>query len=30
MYFYSGMADIAAETQDREYQSAVISLWDNM
>jgi hypothetical protein len=30
MYFYSGMADIAAETRDREYQSAVISLWDNM
>ena len=30
MYFYSGMADIAAETHDREYQSAVISLWDNM
>jgi uncharacterized protein len=30
MYFYSGMADIAAETNDRDYQSAVISLWDNM
>ena len=30
MYFYSGMADIAAEMQDRDYQSAVISLWDNM
>jgi DUF1680 family protein len=29
-YFYSGMADIAAETQDRDYQSAVISIWDNM
>jgi uncharacterized protein len=29
-YFYSGMADVAAETQDRDYQSAVISLWDNM
>lgn len=29
-YFYSGMADIAAETQDHDYQSAVISLWDNM
>jgi DUF1680 family protein len=29
-YFYSGMSDIAAETQDRDYQSAVISLWDNM
>ena len=30
MYFYSGMADIAAETGDRDYQSAVISLWDNV
>jgi DUF1680 family protein len=30
VYFYSGMADIAAETGDRDYQSAVISLWDNM
>ncbi|MFZ1941443.1 MAG: beta-L-arabinofuranosidase domain-containing protein [Terracidiphilus sp.] len=30
MYFYSGMADIAAETHDRDYQSAVISLSDNM
>lgn len=30
MYFYSGMADIAAEMHDRDYQSAVISLWDNM
>jgi DUF1680 family protein len=30
MYFYSGMADIAAETGDHDYQSAVISLWDNM
>jgi hypothetical protein len=30
MYFYSGMADIAAETKDPDYQSAVISLWDNM
>jgi uncharacterized protein len=29
-YFYSGMADIAAETHDTDYQSAVISLWDNM
>jgi DUF1680 family protein len=29
-YFYSGMSDIAAETHDRDYQSAVISLWDNM
>ena len=30
IYFYSGMADIAAETHDPDYQSAVISLWDNM
>lgn len=30
VYFYSGMADIAAETHDHDYQSAVISLWDNM
>lgn len=30
MYFYSGMADIAAETGDRDYQSAVLSLWSNM
>jgi uncharacterized protein len=30
MYFYSGMADIAAETHDPGYQSAVLSLWDNM
>lgn len=30
MYFYSGMADIAAETGDHDYQSAVLSLWDNM
>lgn len=30
MYFYSGMADIAAETGDPDYQSAVLSLWDNM
>ncbi len=30
MYFYSGMADVAAETGDRDYQSAVVSLWDNM
>ena len=29
-YFYSGMSDIAAETGDRDYQSAVLSLWDNM
>ena len=30
MYTYSGMADIAAETGDVDYQSAVMSLWDNM
>jgi len=30
VYFYSGMADIAAETHNRDYQSAVASLWDNM
>lgn len=30
VYFYSGMADIAAETGDRDYQSAVASLWDNI
>ena len=29
-YFYSGMADIAAETGDQDYESAVLSLWDNM
>ena len=29
-YCYSGMADVAAETGDVDYQSAVISLWDNM
>jgi len=30
MYSYSGMADVAAETGDPDYQSAVMSLWDNM
>ncbi|HXS67395.1 MAG TPA: beta-L-arabinofuranosidase domain-containing protein, partial [Candidatus Polarisedimenticolia bacterium] len=30
MYFYSGMADVAAETGDIDYESAVMSLWDNM
>jgi DUF1680 family protein len=30
VYSYSGMADVAAETGDMDYQSAVISLWDNM
>ncbi|HVV06466.1 MAG TPA: beta-L-arabinofuranosidase domain-containing protein [Puia sp.] len=29
-YTYSGMADVAAETDDVDYQSAVLSLWDNM
>lgn len=29
-YFYSGMADIAAETGDQDYQSAVLALWNNM
>src|SRR5471030_2777297 len=29
-YFYSGMADVAAETHDTDYQSAVMSLWDNL
>ena len=29
-YTYSGMADVAAETKDVDYQSAVLSLWDNM
>lgn len=30
VYNYSGMADVAAETRDMDYQSAVMSLWDNM
>jgi DUF1680 family protein len=29
-YNYSGMADVATETHDTDYQSAVMSLWDNM
>ena len=29
-YIYSGMADVAAETHDMDYQSAVMSLWDNL
>ncbi len=29
-YSYSGMADVAAETRDVDYESAVMSLWDNM
>ncbi|HET7625561.1 MAG TPA: beta-L-arabinofuranosidase domain-containing protein, partial [Verrucomicrobiae bacterium] len=30
VYTYSGMADVAAETGDVDYQSAVMSLWDNL
>ncbi len=30
VYNYSAMSDVAAETGDIDYQSAVISLWDNM
>jgi hypothetical protein len=30
VYSYSGMADVAAETGDLDYQSAVVSLWDNL
>ncbi|MBI5383108.1 MAG: glycoside hydrolase family 127 protein [Verrucomicrobia bacterium] len=29
-YSYSAMADVAAETGDLDYQSAVMSLWDNL
>jgi uncharacterized protein len=29
-YLFSGMADVAAETHDADYQSAVLSLWDNL
>jgi len=29
-YNYSAMADVAAETADRDYESAVMSLWDNI
>jgi DUF1680 family protein len=29
-YLFSGMADVAAETHDVDYQSAVRSLWDNL
>ncbi|GAB3902798.1 glycoside hydrolase family 127 protein [Mucilaginibacter boryungensis] len=29
-YNYSGMADVAAETGDVDYQSAVMSIWDNL
>lgn len=30
VYSYSAMSDVAAETGDVDYQSAVMSLWDNM
>ena len=30
VYTYSGMADVATETHDADYQSAVLSLWDNL
>jgi len=30
VYLYSAMSDIAAETKDPDYQSAVLSLWDNL
>jgi uncharacterized protein len=30
VYNYSAMADVAAETGDRDYESAVMSLWDNL
>lgn len=30
VYTYSGMADVAVETHDTDYQSAVRSLWDNI
>ncbi len=30
VYSYSAMADVAAETKDVDYESAVLSLWDNM
>lgn len=30
VYSYSAMADVAAETGDMDYQSAVMSLWDNI
>jgi DUF1680 family protein len=29
-YLYSGMSDVAAETRDVDYQSAVLSLWNNL
>lgn len=29
-YHFSAMSDVAAETHDTDYQSAVLSLWDNL
>jgi uncharacterized protein len=29
-YTYSGMADVAVETHDRDYQSAIKSIWENL
>lgn len=29
-YLYSGMADVAMETHDVDYQSGIMSLWDNL
>ena len=29
-YHYSAMSDVAAETHDADYQSAVLSIWDNL
>ncbi len=30
VYTYSGMADVVVETRDVDYQSAVLSIWDNI
>ncbi len=30
VYTYSGMADVVVETRDVDYQSAVLSIWDNL
>src|SRR5678815_2272778 len=30
VYTYSGMADVAVETHDPDYQSAIKSIWDNI
>src|ERR1035438_5413885 len=30
VYAYSGMADVAVETHDADYQSAVKSIWENL